>query len=279
MIVVTGATGNVGQPLVRILAEAGEKVTAVSRRIPDELPDGVRHVAADLTDLDSVAEAFHGAEKLFLLFSPGSFAADVPAILAAAETAGVRHVVLLSSQGVSTRPDSASHGEFGKTIEDAVRRSGLTWTFLRPSGFQSNAMAWAEQVRAERTVSAPFGDTGVPFVDPADIAAVAAVALREDGHAGRIYVLTGPTPETPKERAHALGELLGEPVRFVEQTPDQARAQMLGFMPPDAVETTLAILGDPTEEESRVSPDVEDLLGRAPSPFATWARRHAAVFR
>ncbi|MFD4433852.1 NAD(P)H-binding protein [Nocardia sp. NPDC058497] len=279
MIVVTGATGNVGQPLVRILAEAGEKVTAVSRRTPDELPDGVQHVAADLTDLDSLAVGFHGAEKLFLLFSPGSFAADVPAILGAAKAAGVRHVVLLSSQGVSTRPESASHGELGKTIEDAVQQCGLTWTFLRPGGFQSNALAWAEQVRDERTVSAPFGDTGVPFVDPEDIAAVAAVALREDRHAGRIYVLTGPTPETPRDRARTLGDILGEPVRFVDQTPDQARTQMLAFMPPDAVETTLAILGDPTEEESRISSDVEDILGRAPGPFAAWAQRHVAVFR
>ncbi|NNH71626.1 hypothetical protein HLB23_17425 [Nocardia uniformis] len=134
-------------------------------------------------------------------------------------------------------------------------------------------------MRAERIVSAPFGDVGVPFIDPEDIAAVAAAVLRADGHAGRTYVLNGPVPETPRERAGILGELLGEPVRFVEQTADEARAQMLTNMSPDAVETTLAILGDPTAEELRISPDVEQILGRAPRPFAAWAQRHIAAFR
>lgn len=279
MIVVTGATGNVGQPLVRMLAEAGEKVTAVSRRASEDQLDGVQHVAADMTDLTSLAAAFQGAEKLFLLFSPGSFAADVPGILLAAKDAGIQHVVLLSSQGVATRPESASHGQFGKAIEVAVQESGMAWTFLRPGGFQSNAFAWADQVRGERIVSAPFGDVGVPFIDPEDIAAVAAAVLREDQHAGRTYVLNGPISETPRDRARVLSEILGEPVRFVDQTPEEARAQMLGFMPPDAVETTLAILGDPTEDELRLSPDVEQVLGRAPHPFAAWAQRNIAAFR
>ncbi|MFI6866365.1 NAD(P)H-binding protein [Nocardia sp. NPDC050406] len=279
MIVVTGATGNVGRPLVRMLAEAGEKVTAVARRAPEALPEGVRAVAGDLTDAEGFAGVLEGAEKLFLLFAPGSFAADVPGVLAAARAAGVRQVVLLSSQGVATRPESASHGQLGAAIEEAVRASGMEWTILRPSGFQSNVLAWAEQVRGARTVSAPFGDVGVPFVDPEDIAAMAAAALRESGHAGRTYVLTGPVAETPRERTRVLGEILGESVRFEEVTAEQARAQMLTFMPADAVETTLAILGAPTEDELRISPDIDTVLGRPARPFAAWARRNIDAFR
>lgn len=94
-----------------------------------------------------------------------------------------------------------------------------------------------------------------------------------------VYELTGPALSAPRQRAEALAEALGEPVPFVEQTPDEARAHLLRFMPEPVVETTLAILGEPTPAEQRISPDVERVLGRAPLTFADWARRHIAAFR
>ncbi|MDF2706155.1 MAG: NmrA family transcriptional regulator [Nonomuraea muscovyensis] len=286
MIVVTGATGNVGRTLVRLLTEANEPVTAVSRKITgSDVPPGVRAVAADLADPASLRPALDGAGALFLLIS-GEFvsaAADpsgvVGHVVDDAKAAGVGRVVLLSSQGVVTRPESSSHGSTGRSIEDAVRLSGLDWTILRPGGFDSNTYAWAESVRTQRTVTAPFGDVGLPFVDPDDIAEVAAAALCGDGHAGQVYELTGPALTTPRQRAEAIGDALGEAVRFVEQTPDEARAQMLRFMPEPVVETTLAIIGEPTPAERRISPDVERVLGRAPRTYADWAQRHIAAFR
>ncbi|MFJ7335149.1 NAD(P)H-binding protein [Streptomyces sp. NPDC101110] len=281
MIVVTGATGNVGRSLVQALAGAGEKVTATSRRVSDaDVPEGVQARTADLTDVGSLRPVLDGADALFLqnggadahLLDPGQ-------ILDAARAGGVRRVVLLSSQGVATRPESVSHGGFGRAIEDAVRRSGLDWVILRPGGFASNAYAWADSVRTRRTVAAPFGDIGLPVIDPDDIAGVAAAALREEGHAGQVHELTGPVLSTPRQRAEALAEALGEPVRFVEQTRDEARAQLLQFMPEPVVETTLAILGEPTPAEQRVSPDVERVLGRPPRTFTDWAHRNAAAFR
>ncbi|TYB50641.1 NAD(P)H-binding protein [Nonomuraea sp. PA05] len=271
MFVVTGATGNVGSELVRLLAAAGEQVTAVSRR-PAPLPGGARHSAGDLGDPAGLKAAFEGAGALFLLV-----AGDEPrAVLEAAAAGGVRRVVLLSSQGAGTRPGLYGHPV---AFEEAVRESGLEWTILRPGGFASNAFAWAEPIRAHRTAAAPFADVALPVIDPADIAEVASVVLREDGHAGRTYVLTGPGPVSPRERAAVIGEAVGAEVRFVEQSREEARAQMLGFMPEQAVEGTLAILGTPTEEERRVSPDVERLLGRAPRTFADWAARNAVAFR
>ncbi|MFC4149750.1 hypothetical protein ACFO0M_26170 [Micromonospora mangrovi] len=150
---------------------------------------------------------------------------------------------------------------------------------LRPAGFHSNALLWSETVRRQRLVRAPFGDVALPTVDPADIAAVAALALTRDGHGGATYELTGPAALTPRQQAAAIGEALGEPVRFVEQAAGEARAQLLRFMPEPVVEATLGILGTPSEREQRVSPDVPRLLGRAPGGFADWAARHAAAFR
>ena len=281
MIVVTGATGNVGRPLVQTLAAAGEQVTAVSRRVSDAaVPKGVRNRQADLTDSESLRPIMDGADALFLhdgganahLLSPRD-------ILDVAKASGVGRIVLLSSIGVVTRPQSASHGGMMQSIEDAVRESGMEWTILRPSGFNSNAYAWIETVRSERTVAAPFGDVGVPTIDPADIAEVAAAALCEDGHAGQVYELTGPALTSPRQRAEAISDALGEPIRFIDQTRDEARTQMLQFMPEPVVETTLDVFAEPTPAELRISPDVEQVLRRAPRTFADWAKRNIAAYR
>ncbi|NUP49862.1 MAG: NAD(P)H-binding protein [Catenulispora sp.] len=272
MIVVTGATGNVGRTLVRTLAEAGQKVTAVARRIDAaDVPDGVRAVAADLGDPASLEPAFAGADALFLLVA----GEDPAGVLARAEAAGISRVVLLSSQGVGTRPGAYAHAA---AFEEAVAGSGLRHTVLRSGGLASNALAWAEPIRAHRTAAAPFADTGLPFVDPDDVAAVAAVVLTEDGHDGATYVLTGPEATTPRQRAEAVAAAIGEPVTFLEQTREQAHEQMSAFMPAPVVEGTLTILGHPTAEEQTPTADVPKLLGRPATPFAGWAARNAAAF-
>ncbi|MGW6707273.1 NAD(P)H-binding protein [Streptomyces sp. NPDC054956] len=273
MFVITGATGNVGSELVRVLAAAGERVTAVSRRAPEQaLPEGVRHHRADLAEPESLRPALDGAEALFLLVA----GEDPEALLGLAAASGVRRVVLLSTQGVGTRPELYRHPA---AFEEAVRRSGLEWTILRSGGLDSNAFAWAESIRTRRTAIAPFGDVALPTVDPADVADVAAAVLRGGDHAGAVYDLTGPAPVTPRERVEVIAQVLGEPVRFVEQSPEEARAQMLTFMPEPAVDGTLSILGAPVAAEVAVSPAVERILGRAPRPFAAWARRTAPAFR
>ena len=273
MIVVTGATGNVGRTLVGLLAAAGEQVRAVSRRTPDAaLPDGVVHHAADLEDPAGLAAALDGADALFLLVA----GPDPQAAVGVAKAAGVKRIVLLSSQGAGTRPEAYSHPA---AFEAAVRESGLDWTILRPTGFASNAYQWAESVRGQRTVVAPFADVALPTVDPADLAAVAAAVLREEGHAGQVYTLTGPAAVSPRDQAEALAAVLGEPVAVVDLAPEAARATMLTFMPEPVVEATLGILGTPTAEEQAVSPDVEKVLGRAPGSFADWAARNAPAFR
>ncbi|GAA3441741.1 NAD(P)H-binding protein [Planomonospora venezuelensis] len=280
MIVVTGATGNVGRTLVRLLAEAGEQVTAVSRRIGgSDVPRGVRAVPADLARPESLRPVLEDADALFLLVSGDLFASGRTPEEVISGTSGAGRIVFLSSQAVATRPRSVSHGRFGGGFERAVMDSGAEWTILRPGGFASNTFAWAESVRTRRTVAAPFGDVGLPVVDPDDIAEVAAAALRKPEHGGRIYELTGPEPVSPRQSADAIGRALGEPVAFAEQSREEARAQMLAFMPGPVVDTTLAILGEPTRDEQRVSPDIERVLGRSPGTFAAWAERNAAVFR
>ena len=276
MIVVTGATGNVGRPLVQSLAAAGEQVTAVSRRIsdvPNDLPNGVRRLQADLSQPETLEPALDGAEAVFLLTAAEFLAnGNMKAVMEVVEASGVERVVLLSSQGVGTKRHPSD-------LEDAVTQSGLGWTMLRPGNFASNAFQWAESIRTQRLMAAPFADVALPAVDPDDIAEVAAAALRDQSHAGNIYTLTGPVAISPRQQAEAIGQAVGEPVQFVELSRDEARSRMLAYMPEPVVEATLGALGTPTPAEQEVSPDVEKVLGRPARTFTDWVTRNLPAFK
>lgn len=279
MIVVTGATGNIGRPLTQALAEAGREVTAVSRHTA-AVPKGVRHVVADLSEPAGLKPALDGAEALFLLLSGDLHAAGAsPAdIIGEAAAAGVRRVVLLSTLGVVTRPFGSTRIAM-RELEDVLRESGLEWSILRPGGFASNALWWAESVCAHQVVAAPFGDVGVPVIDPADIAAVAAACLLEDRHIGGAYELTGPEVITPRQQTEAIAAALGTPVTFQELTRAEAKAAMSLSMPGELADDTLDIIGSPSPAELRISPDVQQILGRPAGSFAGWAARNVAAFR
>ncbi|MGW4023492.1 SDR family oxidoreductase [Streptomyces sp. NPDC005009] len=281
MIVVTGATGNIGRTLVPLLAERGEDVTAVSRRPrPEGLPVNVRHARADVGDSASMRPVLDGADAFFLLLGGelNGHGESPNALIDAATDAGVKQIVLLSSQINSTRPQALSHTRL-RAFEAAVRASGADFTILRPGGFASNALAWAEPLRTKRTVFAPFGDVALPVIDPADIAAVAAAALHEEGHAGRTYELTGPEAISPRRQAAVISQNLGEDVAFVELSRDRARAHMAQFMPEEVIDGTLDILGAPLPAEQAISPDVESVLGRPARPFGEWVARNLPAFR
>ncbi|MFJ9945202.1 SDR family oxidoreductase [Streptomyces erythrochromogenes] len=279
MIVVTGATGNVGRPLTRALAEMGEEVLAVSRR-EAPVPDGVRHLAVDLAEPAALQPALTGAKALFLLLSgdlhgPGAGPAE---IITGAAAAGVRRTVLLSTQGVATRPYGPTRMAM-RALEATLQESGMEWSILRPGGFASNALWWAPTVREQRVVAAPFADVGVPVVDPQDIAEVAAACLREDRHLAGVYELTGPEVITPRQQAQTIATVLGSPLRFHDLTRDEAKAAMTHAMPAELADDTLDILGAPSEAELRISPAVRQVLHRPARPFADWASQNIAAFR
>jgi uncharacterized protein YbjT (DUF2867 family) len=281
MIVVTGATGNVGRPLAGLLASAGAPVTAVARRVtPADVPAGMRAVPADLADAESLRPAFDGADALFLCPAGELLgtAGDPHRLITAIGQSGVRKIVLLSSQAARTRPSAVSHARL-REFEDAVAGSGMSWTILRPSGFASNSFAYIPAIRSARVVAAPFGDVGLPVIDPADIAEVAQAALLDQRHDGHAYTLTGPSLVSPRQQAAAIGAAAGTELTFQELTREQALTAMTEFMPKPVAEGTLDILGTPTSEETAISPDAEKVLGRTPASYAEWAIRNAAAFR
>jgi uncharacterized protein YbjT (DUF2867 family) len=272
MYLVTGSTGNVGAELVRALTLAGAPVRALTRADPGTpAPAGVQLAVGDLNRPETLRDALAGVRGLFLL--PGY--QDMKGLLAEAASAGVERVVLLSGSSADGDQSNAII-RYMSASEAAVHGSGLAWSVLRPSAFMSNALAWVPQLRAGDLVRAPFAGARAATVDPADIAAVAALALLEPGHAGQTYRLTGPEALLPADRVAVLAEVLGRPLRFAGQPDDEARAEMSASMPAEYVEAFFSFYVEGTLDESPVLPTVAELTGRPARTFRQWAEAHAA---
>jgi uncharacterized protein YbjT (DUF2867 family) len=279
VVLVTGASGNVGAQVVEQLAAAGVRVRALSRR-PERLalPDGVETAAGDLAT-KVPTEAFADVRALHLFPVPDR----VPEVLDAARAAGVEQVTVLSSlsaswEGAGDNPLQRRH----TVVEEAVEASGLTWTHLRPGMFMTNTLQWAPVVRRGQVVRAPYGESVAAPVHEADIAAVAVAALLDpERHAGRAYELSGPEALTQLDRVRILSEVLGREVRFEEQGRDEARADLLRnpWMSEGLADSLLDMQARTVGvHEGLVLPGVPDVVGRPALTFARWVADHRADF-
>jgi uncharacterized protein YbjT (DUF2867 family) len=163
--------------------------------------------------------------------------------------------------------------------EAAVRASGVGWTVLRPSGYHSNALRWLPQLRSGDVVRAPWAHVPIAVIDPADIAAVAAAALTEDGHDGVAHTLSGPEPLRPADQVSTLASVLGRPLRYEPISDDDARAEMAATTPAPYIDAFFRFYSDGEFDDSRVVDTVERISGRSPRRFEEWARAHADAFR
>jgi uncharacterized protein YbjT (DUF2867 family) len=278
MILVTGATGNIGRPLLDCLHRAGIPVRAVTRNPSTaNLPAHVEVVEGDPSRPATIAPALRGVTRLLL--NPTTTRGSVVELLALAREHGVRQTVLVSLLATQTHPDLGL-SRAGLATERAVRESGLSWTILRPGQFASNTLGWAHSIRSEGTVRAPFANVGLPAIHPSDIAEVAAVALTGGGHDERIYALTGPEPITPPQQVAAIGAAIGRSLRFEEITVEQAAAHMARHVPAELVDDALDLNGRALNAEGlRVHDTVQQVTGRAPRSYREWARDNARAFQ
>ncbi|MFE5975678.1 SDR family oxidoreductase [Streptomyces sp. NPDC056460] len=277
MILVTGATGNIGSSLLDELRahDAGPLRGLTRDAARAGFPEGVEAAEADLSDPATLKPALDGVRALFLLPHLGPDAD----ILAAARRAGVEHVVLVSSITVHTHPHLGPAAEKA-AVEELLTASGMAWTILRPTQFASNTLMWAPSIRAHKTVHAPYADTALPTIHPADIASVARVALTEPGHRGRTYTLTGPEQVSPREQIEAVAAALGRRIPFAEISRAEARSQMAAVFGPESADAVLDVTGgDVNDELLRVRDTVPRLTGTAARPYRQWALEHADAFR
>ncbi|MFE7130172.1 NAD(P)H-binding protein [Streptomyces sp. NPDC057638] len=277
MILVTGATGNIGGALLgELLATGAGPVRALSRDLARAaFPDGVEGVEGDIGDPASLAAALDGVRSLFLVSGMGS----EEEIITAARRAGVEHVVLVSSIVVESHPHLAAARE-KREAEQALRESGLAWTVLRPTQFASNALWWAETIRAGEPVLLPYPEVGLPTVHPADIAAVARVALTEPGHRGRVHTLTGPELVTARGQLEALGAALGREVPYATVGLEEAHRRLATLLGDETADAVLDLTGrDLNDALVAVRDTVSRVTGEPGRTVRQWAVEHAAAFR
>jgi uncharacterized protein YbjT (DUF2867 family) len=277
MILVTGATGNVGGELVRALVRAGEEVRALIRRdaARTALPADVEGFVGDLDRPETLPAALDGVRGVHLL----SGYQDMPGVLAEIRRAGVEHVVLQSSSVAPDGDMSNAVARYHILSEAAVRESGVPWTFLQPNSFMSNTLQWLSQLQAGDVVHAPFADVRVATIDPYDVAAVGAEVLTSGGHEGHSYRLSGPESLLPADRVAVLARVLGRDLRFEGQSDADARAEMSATMSGEYVDAFFSFFGNGMLDESKVLPTVQEVSGRQPRTFEQWAMAHAGAFR
>ncbi|MFI1333903.1 NAD(P)H-binding protein [Streptomyces sp. NPDC020845] len=277
MFLVTGATGNIGSALLKELRASGAGPLRGLTRDAERagFPAGVEAVEGDFARVDTLKPALDGVRALFL---PSRMGPDAD-ILGLARQAGVEHVVLVSSITVQTHPHLGP-AEENLAVERLLKDSGMAWTILRPTQFASNALWWADAIRTREPVRLPYADVGLPAVHPADIAAVARVALTEPEHRGRTYALTGPERVTARQQVEAIAAALGREVPVAEISREEAQRDMAAFLGEEAASAVLDLMGgDVNDELLAVRDTVERVTGRPARPFRQWAAENADAFR
>jgi uncharacterized protein YbjT (DUF2867 family) len=276
MIVVTGGTGRVGAQVVAQLRERDLPVRVVSRR-PARSPDGTEAARADLADPASLEPHLLGADALFLLwpFISAELTAALAPKLAEIAARHVGRVVYLSAQPAGDRPGSS-----WALAEQAIEDAGVPWTFLRPTGFASNTLMWADQIRSDDLVRWPFGAAARALIDERDIAAVAVRVLTEDGHAGSRYVLSGPAVLTQVEQLAAIGQALGRDLTWAELPKAEAqRALAAAWGDPGFAASALDTWERFVTHPETVTSTVRDVTGAPARSFADWVAANVGAFR
>ena len=274
-IVITGATGNVGRPLVAELAAAGARVRAVTRTPKTaRFPDGVEVVG-------SAADALSGASAVFL--NSRALGGELADVVALAQRAGITKLVALSAINADddfSRQPSRFRGDRNKEVERLAIDSGLAWVSLRPSVFATNfAGMWSAQIRAGDVVAGPYAQASSAPIVESDISAVAACALLTDELVGQQIPLTGPQTFTNAELVDVIGAALGRPLRYQEAPPDVVRQRFIGLgFPAEFADAYVAMLAETIEKPALVTFDVEKIVGRPALTFAHWVSEHRAVF-
>ena len=275
MILVTGATGNIGRPTVRALLDRGVEVRVFVRdktRLGD-VADKVGVVEGQFDDEGALRRAMTGVDRLYM-HAIGGGNEEIAAAIAAARAEGVRHVVQLSSLSASI-PGSPDSQWFHKR-EAIVKDAGFDWTMVRPGFFMSNVFRWLPAIKADGKVSWIAGRFSP--VDTRDVANVVVAALTEQGHENKTHDLTGSELMDSAEQVAILSDVLGKPVAFEEITVEDVMAQVRETGAPEeriafAAAVARALVAG---EWELVTETVKNVTGREPGTFRDWCVDHRA---
>ena len=283
MILLTGATGNVGRAAAHALLAEGEAFRVLVRdanRLDASIASGADVMVGDLESTDAVDRALGGVEKALLVTPNGVRQVDVEsAFVDAAVRAQVQHLVKVSSMEAAPTAKSAiprSHYQ----VEERIRASGMRWSFLRPSFFMQNLLMQAAAIRGSGAFTLPLGDAQTALVDARDVGRAAAALLMSDGEDSASYELTGPTLMNFDDVAAALGTAIGRPIRYQRQSLEEFGAALSQFIPsPAQVDALVDLFAEIAAGAlARRSADYRNITGAEPTDIGTFANEHVAVF-
>jgi uncharacterized protein YbjT (DUF2867 family) len=284
-ILVTGGTGTVGSHVTARLASGGHD-TRVLTRSPEKaaaLPAGAAGVVGSLSEPFSLAPAFEGVGRLFLLTPLAQDEVDQGlAAVEAAKEAGVQRIVFMSVH----QADQASHiPHFGSKVEiaRALERSGIPYTVIEPNSFYQNDVGLQQPLMAFGVYPMPLGSAGLNRVDVRDIADAVVAALTEDGHEGEHYPVVGPVAWTGESTAQAWGAALGSGVIYGGDDLD-TWSQAASAMMPEWLVADLRIMFEDFQVRGLLASNDDfsrqrKILGRDPIPFEGFATEVAAMWK
>ncbi|MFF0264914.1 SDR family oxidoreductase [Kribbella sp. NPDC004536] len=276
MILVTGATANVGRLLVDELVAVGAPVRALTNDpARAALPDGVEVARGYLGKPRTLPAALAGVDTVYLAPLP----AYVDEFVRCARDAGVRRVVVLSGEPAEYEAQGDPATWHYYRLERAIEAGGFEWTFLRPGQFMNNTLGWAPTIKADGVVRAPYPNAVQTPIDLADIAAVARVVLLSERYVGQKIVMSGPEGITPPEQVAQLAAAIGREVRFEEQTPAEYLAGLAPVIGSETAQWLLDGFRMMAEHPMKPEPAVFELTGRTGTTYAEWAKANADAFR
>tara|TARA_E500000318_G_scaffold107974_2_gene118046 strand:- start:21849 stop:22703 length:855 start_codon:yes stop_codon:yes gene_type:complete len=282
MIVIFGATGTIGTPLITTLLAKGialRAVTSDASRVATLEARGCEAVVADFDDPAALARACEGAQKAFLVtpahLEMGRWKANV---IRAAVDEGVQHMVM--STGLGASPEARlTFGVWHSASQELLKESGMGWTLIQPTYFMQNLLWQRDSIAIENTY---LDDVGGPvsWVDARDIADVSAEALTGEGHLGKAHGLTGEEALSGDDITALLAQTLGRDITRRAVAPTEARANMIASgMVAEVADAMTELAGlAPKGYLSGTETTVQDVLGRPARRFADFIAESAAAF-
>ena len=282
MILITGASGNTGQEVLKQIVKSGHRVRAAfqSEQKAANAPAGVEAVIMDYNQPETMMAALQGVDRVFLVAPvvPTLVELERKATDAIRLSRSVRQVVKLSAMGPRETTFPGQHRE----SEDYIKSTGIGYTFLRPNGFMQNfAMYSGATIKTQNAFYGCQSNGQVSHIDLRDIGAAAVKTLTEDGHLGKIYTLTGCEALTNSRIEELLSAAVGREIKYIDLSSDQMRQALLAAGSPEWSANSLVNLQELYRSggASEVSDDVERILGRKPIAFEQFARDYAGSFQ
>src|SRR5256885_15860642 len=281
MILITGASGNVGKEVLKQIARTGAQVRAAYQTVSKAAaaPSGVEIVTMDYNEPASLQTALKGIERVFLVGPPTPNLTSLERkAIDEIKQSGARHVVKLSAMGGRGATYPRQHAD----SEDYIKSSGVAYTFLRPNGFMQNFVTYnGATINSQNAFYGSQGDGKVSHIDIRDIGAAAVKTLTEDGHEGKAYTLTGTEALSNARVAEILSDDTGREIKYVDLPPEQFKQALVDAGLP---EWSADALNDLQQfyrrgEASAVTDDIQKLLRRKPISFEQFSRDYAQAFQ